>query len=693
MEPKSHYTQILQDILKDKAFHRLDAFKDPQLVGKLSLDDRSLLSRLLMMRGQNELGSGDGGVIETFDWVLAVTGNVDQALFQQGKLFLENGIDSENIACLRLACERFEQALEHDETLSDVWVAWANTLVRLGISLQDMDCFAEADIRFAKAEQLLPKDSVLFWDWGLSCYYMGKFSGEASDFSVAIKKYERAEELGCQDARFLNDFANAVKEIGDLLGDLLWYNKAKELYAKACEQAPSVFEYHFNFAELLSQLYRISADEVHFDLSHESFHQASILEPDETKLWLEWGQLLLCRGQWAQDEKLLQGALNRFRKANRCNSEEVLAIMLWVEALLALGGLTENCALIREAEEKIITTLEIFPENSELWIMYGFALMELGYYFDELDFVIESIGKFQYAISLDEHASGAWKGLAQAKVYLGETTFDLPLLEEAIHCFAKAEPAYRADPLFFNEWGGALMKLAILQTDKTSILLAIEKFEHSLHYHHDESPAYLDTLYNYGCALDFLGDFNNDDDSYRQAVSVLLQVNRLDPSDLHVRYNLAVALTHLGEASGDVGCFQKAIDLFSALVHENKEDDFVWNDWGVTLLSLSCLILDPSFTAEAAALKGESEVKFLQAAALGNTHAFYNLACLYSLQGETGLSIDYLYKAHSHGALPQLEDLRNDDWLIDVRATRAFSEFMLFVAQQDSLDTDDEVRE
>jgi hypothetical protein len=71
----------------------------------------------------------------------------------------------------------------------------------------------------------------------------------------------------------------------------------------------------------------------------------------------------------------------------------------------------------------------------------------------------------------------------------------------------------------------------------------------------------------------------------------------------------------------------------------------------------------------------DAEVKITEAGKLGNNGAYYALACLYSILGRLQESMELIYKALLARSLP-LDDLLNDEWLDNLRATPAFTQFL-----------------
>src|SRR5690606_35496032 len=96
-------------------------------------------------------------------------------------------------------------------------------------------------------------------------------------------------------------------------------------------------------------------------------------------------------------------------------------------------------------------------------------------------------------------------------------------------------------------------------------------------------------------------------------------------------------------------------------------------DWALTLLNLGDLIENEGASDE---LYREAEHKMIEAAKLGNTHAYYALSCLYSVIGDLDNSLRLLEKANTFEALPPIDELLEDDWLENLRETEGFRIFL-----------------
>ncbi len=299
---------------------------------------------------------------------------------------------------------------------------------------------------------------------------------------------------------------------------------------------------------------------------------------------------------------------------------------------------------------------------------------ELGKYFEEEAYYITAIGYLEQGLDLGgdkfllEHTMGI------SYLWMGDLTDDEEHYQQALLHFSQSKDFARTCPSAYNNWGLALLRLGDLLHDEDYIAQAVEKFRLAIE---GGEQTYLDPdyLYNYACALDFLGDFTEDSKDYEESIKVLSELVSMDPERLDVHYNLALSLTHLGSISFDLDYFHRAIDEFRYVTERDPEDEMAWNEWGTSLINLA-QVIDDNSESERLALYQEAEEKLLRAASLGSVLSFYNLVCLNSLQENYIQALHYLEKAKFSRALPPVEEILEDEWLENMQKLPAFKKFI-----------------
>jgi tetratricopeptide (TPR) repeat protein len=677
------------EILNGGNYDRLDSFKEKKRWASMTPKERKLLGILFAAQGEHQLKKGDSKALESLDLALKVAPNDPMVLYRQAAAF---STQAHNVRCLTAACRALQAAVSIDPKFSEAWYGWGCALVRMGMFHGEASYFNEAHQKFIAAQECAQgldqaKMTDLHWHWGLCWYYLGTLSGEAFDFRSALGQFRQAVEQGGDlNAVFWNDYGKSLIELALLIGRQELFLEAIDIFRNAIKLAPDYFDGWFHLACSCQRIFEYTKTDVYFNCANDCFSKAAELNSEQMGLWLNWGLLYLDSGKYKGEVEHLHLACDKFMRADACEHNHPLIIKRWSEAQMLFGAYSERLDLLKEAEEKITCSLEICSDDAEAWGIYGSCLNELGRYFEDESFYEQAAEKFRYGISLSPNNALLWYGLSLAHFALGEYRQDVQLIEQSVAFCAKViECGGQGFPQFWNDWGVALMQLAEMTNEQTYVEQAIEKFELVLGRLTEgaEKPTYnLEWLYNYGCALDFLGGFTEDSQDHEQAIQILTQVIEQDPTYIHARYNLAMSWAHLGTLTDEIDCFHKALDHFQMLVGQDSEDEMIWNDWGVALINLAQLLHDPMHSEENQKLYEQAEEKLIHAVALGSTQAFYNLACLYALMNNYGTSMHYLERAEIAGSLPSLEDLLHDEWLEGLRQTAEFRNFISLLSKK-----------
>lgn len=685
--------KTLIDIQENQSFERLEAFKQASVWEGFAQEERVLLARLLVMQGAQQLSKGDYQVLESFEAANRISSNSPEILYQQGKILSSY---KENIRYLTLACQSLMLAIQQDPTLFKVWYLRAQVLTDIGLFECEASHFMEARMNFEKANEFLNsiaednQQAEFYWKWGFCVASLGSISGEPLDFHQAIEKYRLAFESGCRDSKFFNDFGRGFVDLGLLLEKSEYFTEALKLFNQTVQQDSEIFEGWYNQGCCIQSLIEYGCHDKLLEQAEHAFSKAAAINPHCSQLWLKWGQLETTIGKVKHDSKKLEASLTKFDKAHQLERGHPQILSSWAETELFLGAQEERLDLIQAARTKILNSLEIQPEDSDVWYLYGSCLNELGRYFSNEDYYNQAIEKFQYGLSLSRNNPLLWYGLALAHFAIGELTEQQVSFENAVrYCSRVIESGGEGFAQFWNDWGIALMKLAELTQQASHVEMAIEKFERALKQpiqNIEGEDVDLEWVYNYGSAFDLLGDLTEEPSHFERAVQVLTQVLQLDPEYNQARYNLALALSHLGEALFDVEPYQKAIEHFQYLLEQDSEDEMIYLDFGMSLTNLAMLIHDSHHPERSQTLYRQAETHLMHACVLGNTQSFYQLAGLYSITGHYDHAMHYLERAQFFGMLPGIEDLLHDEWLEGLRLKPAFRQFINELSSQQSMD-------
>lgn len=692
MAKMTNIHKILMEIQQSQSFERLEPFKQPSIWNGLSREERVLLARLLVLQGAHQLAEGDHKVVESFDIASQISSYAPEILIQQGNILSSH---RDNLRCLTLASHAFSRALQQDPSLFHGWVLHAQVLTDIGLFEGEPSYFIDACQNYERAFSLLNSTEPInkedfYWKWGFCLASHGKLSGEPLDFHQAIEKYRLAYQLGCRNADFFNDYGHSLADLAALLENQDYFAEALKFFTLAVKANPRGFEGWFNQACCLQCLIEFSPQDHLLEQAEQSFEKAAGIDAQSSRLWFKWGQLDALTGKIKRDQKKLESCLAKFAKAHEMEPDHAQILNCWGEAILYSGAQDERLDLLEDAKSKILASLEIYPEDPNSWYLYGSCLNELGRYFSDEEVYHQAIEKFQYGLSLTRHHPLLWYGLALSNFALGELTEQQSLFEKAVrYCGRVIECGGGEFAQFWNDWGVALLKLAETTEQPAHVESAIEKFEKALKLpveNIEGQDVDLEWVYNYGSAFDLLGELTEEPAHCEKAVQILTQVLQLDPEYTHARYNLALALSHLGEATTDVELYKKSLEHFQILVENDPEDEMIHLDYGMSLTNLALLIYDVHHPEPSQALHRLAENHLMQAAVLGNSQAYYQLAGLYSITGHLDQAMHYLEKAQTFDALPGIDDLLHDEWLEGLRKIPAFRQFINELSSQQSSD-------
>lgn len=689
MKKPREYKKILEEIFASHEFNRLDSFSDSKEWDHLDAEERELLSLLFVMQGEKQLAEGDSQVLESFRIANCISPDNPRITFRQAIAFSHH---SEKIYCLGAACKLFETTVNLKQDFFEAWHGWANTLVHMGTINQDLAPINEALSKYSQAEAFsnhigTQKLAGFFRDKGLCWYTSGKISGEPHDFKQSILLYQKCVRLGLNTHHFWNDYGNAISELAQLANKTKLMIEAIEMYWKAIKLAPDYYAGWYNLATSLKDLYLIQPQEAYYVFANESFDQLSKLDPQNATVWSKWAELLAFRARIQRDSHTLKESCKRFEIADICEPNHAVILSFWGEALLLLGSWTEDIIILNEALHKIHRSLEIQKDSPKGWFLYGSCQNEIGkYYWDEKHF-LEAIEKFRVGLQMNSNEPLLWYGLALASSTLGDLKEDESLVSEASQYFMKAiEVGGRNIPQCWNDWGLALMRLALWTEDKRCLESSINKFEQALRIGSKGSisdPNYVDWLYNLGCAYELLAGYEDDPVIYEKALEIFKKILEQDPTFNAAYFNLACVYSKLSEVTEDIDYALEANKYFEKILQADPEDDQAWNEWGISLINIAELADDPLRPDLSEKFYMEAEKKFVLSASLGNLIAPYHLACLYCLLGNFEASLYFLEKCKQDEALPPIEELLTDDRLVSLHETPQFLSFLSDIEKKD----------
>lgn len=635
------------------------------------------LSNVLVRKGEFRLLRGDRSGLDFFNLALKIAPLHLRLYVDQGLALFEYGSHYGNEDELSLASQRFKMATTLDSSCFEAWHLWGNTLYFLGIKREEPSYFFCACKKYEKAIALSkgqPADIVadLYWDYGNLWTKLAEISEEATDYHIAIKAYEKVlafqEDLSME---FWMNFANTYYILGNKTNDIGLFIKAISYYKNAIFINISSSEGWFKLASTLHTLYDYTHDEDHFSQANECYLAAVRLAQSNKEIYLKWACLLLESGSIFHDIRKLWSCIEKCHRAYHCDKKDPRIMGVWAEALALLGVLTDQFKLINNAKNSIDSFVE-GCKDPEIFYSYGMVLAAFGCYYKDCDYYYQSIEYFQKGLSINCTLHRLWYAMGNSAFAAAVLDHDEKSYERACHFFQRAL-SFKVNSTYHYHYAMCLSKYGAFVQEQKLCELAVYYFEQAFTMQEYAFYLHPEWVFHFAVALDHVTGFIESGSYYVKALELLTHVLMLKPEFPRIHYQIANVYSHYAELSHELELFYRAIHHYRIAHQREQEEDAIVLDWAIALVNIGELCEQD---AESNYYFREAECKMIQAVKLGNAHAYYFLACLYSILGKIEGSFCFLEKAKMFDCLPTTEEIIEEEWLKNLRKTEQFKVFL-----------------
>jgi TPR repeat protein len=678
MVMKQWLEQIKVALLHDEplAFENL-SFEKPWT--KLTAKEREQLAEEMIHEGTkciDRLGL-DHKAIRFFDLASAMAPVSSQTFLLQGSAFYQKAKNTRKHTWICRAIERFQQAVElaHQPGNENFLLAKAYFLsyeILPNVPTLELAMQTAQEIDQLKLETIQLAELKAFL--GRLWRYYSVHSQEPSDIQKAIEylKQVNSESLNSQ---VQIDLGHCYIAFSKALGNIEWLHAGLKcfeslLHTEDCK--PSIV---LAIAQTSYDLYLQSGHRYLAKKAYECFNLLFTKEKPSQITIIQYNLITLTLAELEHDESYMKLFLSHNDSVVDSDDNEK---QLWAWHYQYLNAhFQTNIDKIRALEKSIKNRAIDYENSTHYWLIYGLCRLESAEYFREIGDLFEAIDAFQKGLSLDHDRPALWLQLAKGYMLFADMQQESEAIKKATQLYAMAVICGRFSEKFWLDWAIAFFRLADATGDKGFLSDALIRFEKAFQIiNRDQLPKNLKLMYYYGSALDFLGDLQQDDEYYERACQILNEVVRIDPNYSEARCALAVALTHYGESTSSESSLTQANVIFNELCHLDHEDEYLWNEWGVCLLSLYRLGLEQPIKNSSSDLLEQAIYKLQKAISLGNYHALYNMACAYAIGCDLSKALHYLKQAFEVGIHPPLADMLEDEWLDPLKKAEGFQELL-----------------
>lgn len=641
---------------------------------QLNLNERQVLARLFLLKAASAFAKEKEQALFTAQRLLSVDFSSSFSLAQQ---MLEKGVQNNDpfLISFAVCClEPFEKTLSSDsdkaflEVFSQAYYEHAkrtNSSKHLEAVIDYCRWLKKQEAKDPQALACLSKRQAE------SLFLLGEIQGEACDYFQALQAFVQAQAFYDDSWEFCSLQAICYERLFALLGKIEFLYQAKNCFEKALLVEDKDLDTNLKFLTMLVSLYLIDGDDSH--LSRAQFLLYESLPKDLPAVRFQLSRLLFHSGR-------LQGDVDKMAQAKDLLESllfphELLTDVkdLLVEVYLALGQDEEDLTILKKAEAFFEDEWTLENDSGQGALARIKYLVALGEYFGEVHYFHEALGRLQeYHGNKTEHFYALFASTCYELFLLNKKH---AFLEQSLEHIEKAIGMASYNPIYWGLKGSILSKKAEYNNEQDLCLVANQAFEKALEIRAKLVYADLVWLCDYAFNNFLIGEFTQEEEDLEKVVELFSLILSIDPSYLDARFYLAQALLGLGSMTSNLDSLNLAIDHYKALLKKDEEDDLVLCDMGECFVTLFLILKEQGDTELAQENLQLAEESLLKAAYLGNTDAYYNLACLYSLKGRFEETLFYLQRAFATDSLPPMEEIMEDDWLEDFRNSKLFKLF------------------
>ncbi|MDX8430525.1 MAG: hypothetical protein SNF33_01780 [Candidatus Algichlamydia australiensis] len=668
--------QTPESLLRESFFEK-EAPKQRSLLEELLLEEDLLqgdsVSDVLFRKGETKLLQGDASGFQFFELAAANDPENLELFYSMGLAAFHFGSAPSKEKYL-LPAIRFLNRVKDAKSLHPLGCAY----FILGKQRSENHYFQKAKEIFTEAlesKDLIARDILpdLYWDHALAWVAIANQSGEALDTRLALQSFEKAAATKEKfPAEFWQIFGNTTICLAEQLNDFSLYQKGIEHLKHAVSCELSSFSCWYDLGQAFAKIFYLTLDEEHFVQASESFATATELGSNNLSVWTASAKLLLTAGTHTNNRKLLVSGLDKCKRAARFHNRNLEINILKARLLTAIGKSREEINWIYDGQNILNGIESKCKSDPEFFLAYGESLEALGIYYDDLDYHFQAIEKYQKGLSFRSTNFHIWYAMGRAYLYCFDYAGEREDLNLSLR-FLKRALNLKGSSVHHYTLATALTKNAELEGKKAPLELALSQFEKAFSLHKNALYTLPRWHFEYASALDMLGDYEDDEGIYIQALDLLNQILLVDPEFPQIHYRLAIVYSHLGELLDDPSIFLRALHHYRLEEKRTDNEEQLLLDWGVTLISLGSSLEN---SEEAESYFQMARQKLTQAARHGYAPAFFHLACLEIQQENFPHAMRFLEKSEKHEVLPSYHELMHDEWLDPIRDEPAFKKFM-----------------
>lgn len=333
-------------------------------------------------------------------------------------------------------------------------------------------------------------------------------------------------------------------------------------------------------------------------LSH--FESATQLDGQNKSIWYRQGLAFFEYGSEEGKEKALHLAGKSFKMATQIDPTFFEAWIAWGNVLLQLGRFYDEHHYLIESKDKYQKALEFketIPKEqlAELYWDYGIAWAEIAKHSGEaLDIRLAIVSLEQSQKMQESPAAEFWHDSGKAYLEMGLLINDTRLHSQAIDFFQKSVKMTRH---YFEGWSllaEAHTQIYINTLDESHFTKAMDAFETASKLRPNDADIWL----SWAQLLGLNGQYNRDQKNLRLSIEKCARANKLSDEPA-ITAQWIESLSHLGRLQGRLDLILEAEQKALHLLEQYDGEPDTYYAYGCCLIAFAHYYEDPDFFEQA----------------------------------------------------------------------------------------------
>lgn len=376
--------------------------------------------------------------------------------------------------------------------------------------------FWHAHEQYTHCKVLNAQHGLLHGLWGRLLLLQGQLRRDSDLLDQACDQLERAKVLDGSNIQLELDLAEAYLWSASVYDDLVLLRQAEEMSKSLLAADTTSPEVWILAGYCSAESGNYFDEESYYHTAVQQFNRALKLDPRSAKAWYGKASATLALAELVGNPEFLTSAMSYFEQAHEFEGH--FPPQFWNEwgvTAMKLAELSYDKAMLLQAIAKFEHAIEsdlsisdgehVDPE----WLYnYGCGYDFLGDLTDDATSYEKSIIILHKVLEMDPDYLQARYNLAVAYAHLGEFVSDVEILQHGCDQFRELLAADGEEETAWNEWGLALINLALLLCEEaqhdlgdTYFLEAEEKLRCAA------SLGYNVAFYNLACLYSLRGDY------------------------------------------------------------------------------------------------------------------------------------------------------------------------------------------